>query len=87
MPPGAVDRVFDRFYRASGGRDRVHGGSGLGMSIVAAVAAAHGGTAEVHSTVGVGATVTVTLPLDPARAWAQTEPAHGLSGQTEHRYG
>ncbi len=76
MPPGAVDRVFDRFYRASGGRDRVHGGSGLGMSIVAAVAAVHGGTAEVHSTVGVGTTVTVTLPLDPARAGARTEPAH-----------
>jgi two-component system, OmpR family, sensor kinase len=62
MPPDVVERIFDRFYRASGSRDRVHGGSGLGMSIVAAVAATHGGTARVRSVPGQGTTVTVTLP-------------------------
>ncbi len=62
MPPEAAGRIFDRFWRASGGRDRVHGGSGLGMSIVAAVAAAHGGTAEVRSAPDAGTTVRIVLP-------------------------
>ncbi|MGF7234063.1 MAG: sensor histidine kinase [Frankia sp.] len=62
MPPEAVERVFDRFYRVSGSRDRARGGSGLGMSIVAAATAAHRGRAEVRSTVGVGTAVIVTLP-------------------------
>ncbi|WP_043602841.1 sensor histidine kinase [Candidatus Protofrankia datiscae] len=66
MPPEVAERIFDRFYRASGGRDRGHGGNGLGMSIVAAVAAAHGGTAEVSSTLGAGTTITITLPVRPS---------------------
>ncbi|MDT3438944.1 MULTISPECIES: cell wall metabolism sensor histidine kinase WalK [unclassified Pseudofrankia] len=57
-----LDRIFDRFYRSAAGRDRGRGGSGLGMSIVAAVATAHGGRAEVASAPGQGLAVRVTLP-------------------------
>jgi two-component system OmpR family sensor kinase len=57
-----LERIFDRFYRSSAGRDRGRGGSGLGMSIVAAVAAAHRGSTEATSAPGQGLTVRVTLP-------------------------
>jgi two-component system OmpR family sensor kinase len=67
--PGLTERqqtlVFERFYRAdaSRGRGDGSGGSGLGLSIVASVAAAHGGSAEVSSTPGTGTVFTVRLPL------------------------
>ena len=56
-------RVFERFYRADASRSRASGGVGLGLSIVAAVTEAHGGTAEVAPMPGGGATFVVTLPL------------------------
>jgi two-component system, OmpR family, sensor kinase len=55
--------VFERFYRADSSRARASGGSGLGLSIVAAVVEAHGGTAEARPTPGGGATFAITLPL------------------------
>jgi two-component system OmpR family sensor kinase len=63
-----VGRVFERFYRADPSRTRVgangstSGGSGLGLSIVSALVAAHGGQVEVESTPGSGATFRVSLP-------------------------
>jgi two-component system, OmpR family, sensor kinase len=56
-------RIFERFYRADTSRSRESGGVGLGLSIVAAVTEAHGGTAEARPTPGGGATFVVTLPL------------------------
>ena len=43
IDPTHVEHIFDRFYRADSGRSRDRGGSGLGLSIAASVAAAHGG--------------------------------------------
>ncbi|GIH91760.1 sensor histidine kinase [Planobispora siamensis] len=62
------ERVFERFYRADsarGRRDPSAGGSGLGLSIVAAMVEAHGGTVGVESVPGKGATFRVVLPLAP----------------------
>ncbi|GAA0586388.1 HAMP domain-containing histidine kinase [Kribbella sandramycini] len=59
-------RVFERFYRADSARTRGAagaGGSGLGLSIVAALVAAHGGRVTITDTTPHGATFTVTLPL------------------------
>ena len=56
-------RVFERFWRSDESRSRASGGVGLGLSIVAAVAAAHGGTAYAGSTPGEGAAFVVELPL------------------------
>jgi len=57
-----VEHVFDRFYRADTGRSRDTGGAGLGLSIAASVALAHGGTIAYSDTPGGGATFTLTLP-------------------------
>ena len=56
-------KVFERFYRADAARTRSTGGSGLGLSIVAALVAAHGGRVEVDPGLGTGATFRVLLPL------------------------
>jgi two-component system OmpR family sensor kinase len=58
-------RVFERFYRADSARTRATGGSGLGLSIVAALVAAHRGHVVVTDTSPHGATFTVHLPLTP----------------------
>jgi two-component system, OmpR family, sensor kinase len=63
MRPEDAARVFERFFRADPSRVRSSGGSGLGLSIVAALVAAHGGTVDVNSQQGVGTTFTVRLPL------------------------
>jgi two-component system OmpR family sensor kinase len=59
-------RVFERFWRADESRSRARGGAGLGLSIVGAIAAAHGGRASARSAPGEGATFVVELPLDGA---------------------
>ena len=64
IPPDALPHVFDRFYRVDKGRSRAAGGSGLGLSIVAATVSAHRGTVQLTSpTDGPGLLVTVRLPL------------------------
>ncbi|WP_336029649.1 sensor histidine kinase [Geodermatophilus sp. FMUSA9-8] len=55
------ERVFERFARGSAGARRSDG-AGLGLSIVRAIAAAHGGRVELHSRPGEGATFTLVLP-------------------------
>jgi two-component system OmpR family sensor kinase len=57
-----LEHVFERFYRADSSRTRASGGAGLGLSIVAAVAVAHGGRASAHSSPGGGAMFAVELP-------------------------
>jgi two-component system OmpR family sensor kinase len=68
-----IHRVFERFARGAGARDRP--GTGLGLAIVRAVARAHGGDVAVSSRIGGGTTFTVRLssPLPPARAAAALE--------------
>ncbi|TDC58885.1 HAMP domain-containing histidine kinase [Micromonospora sp. KC207] len=57
-------RVFERFYRSATSRGRQREGSGIGLAIVAAIAEAHGGTAEVTSVPGEGTVFTVRIPCD-----------------------
>jgi signal transduction histidine kinase len=63
LSPEQAERAFERFYRADPARSQASGGSGLGLAIVAALVAAHGGTVEVDTTPGQGATFRVQLPL------------------------
>jgi two-component system OmpR family sensor kinase len=62
LVPEQAERVFERFYRTDRARSRAHGGTGLGLSIVAAITAAHGGSVELDTTPGEGATFRVLLP-------------------------
>ncbi len=63
IPPDALGRIFERFYRVDKGRAREDGGTGLGLAIVKHVAQAHGGQVEVESRLGQGSTFRVHLPL------------------------
>ena len=63
IDPDHGARVFDRFYRADPGRSRDRGGSGLGLSIVVAIVAAHGGSIHHEPTPGGGTTFVLQLPL------------------------
>jgi two-component system OmpR family sensor kinase len=62
----ALAHVFDRFWQADAARAAA--GAGLGLAIVAGIAAEHGGTATAGNAPGGGARFTITLPLPAGRA-------------------
>lgn len=64
VAPEDRERIFERFERGSG-ETRSGAGRGLGLAIVARIAAAHAGTVELESEPGRGATFTLDLPLTP----------------------
>jgi two-component system OmpR family sensor kinase len=66
LTPEQAARVFDRFWRADVARTRIRGGSGLGLSIVHALLATHGGRVGFESSPTAGTTVTIRLPAAPA---------------------
>ena len=61
VPPHALGDIFDRFARADTARTRAHGGVGLGLAIVDAIAKAHGGACAVR-TARSGSTFSLRLP-------------------------
>jgi signal transduction histidine kinase len=62
-----LPHIFERFYRADPARDRAHGGSGIGLSIVKSLVEAHDGQVAASSPgPGRGATFTVWLPTAQA---------------------
>ncbi len=64
IPPEALERVFERFYRVDKARSREQGGTGLGLAIVKHIVQSHGGRVWATSQVGHGATFYFTLPQD-----------------------
>lgn len=64
MPPELTGRVFERFSRGDESRSRAVGSTGLGLSIVAAVVASHGGQVTVRSSQQ-GTTFAMSLPAAP----------------------
>jgi two-component system phosphate regulon sensor histidine kinase PhoR len=55
--------VTERFYRVDAARSRESGGTGLGLAIVKHIIERHRGSLDIKSTVGVGTSVTVRLPV------------------------
>lgn len=62
IPAGDLPFILQRFYRGDKGRERVHRGSGLGLSISDSIISAHHGRIRIESQPGVGTTVIVNLP-------------------------
>jgi two-component system OmpR family sensor kinase len=58
----APEELFERFWRAEGGRARGQGGAGLGLAIVAGIVAAHHGRVQARNAPGGGAEFVVSLP-------------------------
>ncbi len=56
------ERIFNRFYRCD--QSRSSDGCGLGLSFSRAVARAHGGDIQVSSSIGIGSTFTIKLPIE-----------------------
>jgi signal transduction histidine kinase len=69
LPPDALERVFDRFYRVDRARSRGQGGTGLGLAIVRHIAEAHYGRVWAENRQGGGACFHVHLPAE--RSWLQ----------------
>lgn len=63
IPPDEVEDVFTKFFRSPGVQVDAIPGTGLGLAISKTIIEAHGGTIELTSTVGVGTTLEIRLPL------------------------
>ena len=70
LPAGSNENLFDRFWRAEGGRGRGKAGAGLGLAIAREVVEAHHGEIRAEDAPGGGALFVVRLPraTTPPRA-------------------
>ncbi|MDP1026857.1 PAS domain-containing protein [Sphingomonas sp. KR1UV-12] len=77
VPEAELPRVFDRFHRIEGQQGRTHEGTGIGLALVKDLVQLHGGTVDVESPTGKGATFAVTVPFGRAHVPADAPPAPG----------
>lgn len=62
IPESEIPYIFERFYRADKSRNRMTGGSGIGLAIVKSIVKAHGGIIDVESRLSRGSCFIITLP-------------------------
>ena len=75
IPPESLPHVFERFYRVDKARSADAESTGLGLSIVKAICAAHGAEVEAVSIPGTGSRFVIKLPLQKVE---NSSPNHGL---------
>ncbi len=75
IPPGDLERIFDKFYRV--GRTRETGGTGVGLSVCRGLILAHQGQIWAENRPGGGAMFRFTLPLGHASCSGASELKEG----------
>ncbi len=63
IPPEQLHRIFEKFYQADNQSSARAAGTGLGLAIAKQIVDAHGGAIRCESTLGVGTTFIIRLPL------------------------
>jgi signal transduction histidine kinase len=81
IPPEALSRVFERFYRADTHRSRDGRHGGLGLSIASEIVAAHGGAIEASSNPETGTEFRVLLPVPVEASLAEPPKPTGLTAR------
>jgi signal transduction histidine kinase/DNA-binding response OmpR family regulator len=66
IPAEELPRIFERFHRIKDQVGRSHEGTGIGLALVQELVKLHGGTVRVDSTVGLGTSFTVSIPMGDA---------------------
>ena len=66
IPPQALPKLFERFYRVEGAQGRTHEGSGIGLALVNELVKLHGGAASIDSELQKGTTISIQIPLGKA---------------------
>jgi signal transduction histidine kinase len=64
LAPDEQKRIFEKFYRAPSHESRLIAGTGLGLTLVAHIAKAHGGNVRVESEPGAGSTFSILIPIN-----------------------
>ena len=85
IPPAEVDRLFQPFQRLDPRRAHYKDGHGLGLSIVRAIATAHGATITADPSPGGGLSVSVTFPkpMNPQSLAAKSAKVDGHEAKVE----
>jgi signal transduction histidine kinase len=68
IPEDEIDSIFDAFRQVDGSETRLHGGAGIGLSLVKELVESQNGSVAVDSAPGEGSVFTVRLPLGPRAA-------------------
>ena len=87
LPDGAEASVFERFWRAEGGRERGKAGAGLGLAIVAAIVEAHDGRVSAANAPGGGASFAIDLPAERLSAAAPPETGERRAARGDRQRG
>ncbi len=77
IPPGALEKIFERFYQVDASSRRRYEGTGIGLSIVRDILRLHGCSIGVRSEVGQGTVFTFTLPLARDQHLSTSRPRSG----------
>lgn len=74
VPPGELNRIFERFYRVQSGRSSGSPGTGLGLAICKGIVEAHGGSIFAQSVPGHETTIIFRIPLAAPASTGNSEP-------------